>query len=158
MNDHENRPSNFPWPPFVYLAAIAAAVVVGFLYPLPWFGQPLADFLFALGWLMAAGSLTVAIQALRTLRKAGTTVRAHGAAEVLVTSGPFAISRNPIYLSSAVAMVGIGLITGNLWFLILAFVASYATQKLAIEPEEKHLFLRFGKRYRDYQKKVRRWI
>ena len=36
--------------------------------------------------------------------------------------------------------------------------AAYATQKLAIEREERHLQARFGKRYIDYAKRVRRWI
>lgn len=157
-NDHENRPAKFPWPPLIYLSAIAGAIVLGVVYRPPWFGSPLADFLFALGWLMVAASGAIAIQAFRTLKRAGTTVRADGAATVLVTRGPFAISRNPIYLASTLVMAGIGLITGNAWFLLLALVASFTTQKLAIEPEEKHLFVRFGKKYRDYQKKVRRWF
>ena len=54
--------------------------------------------------------------------------------------------------------VGIGLISGIVWFLPLALVAAFATQKLAIEREEKHLYARFGKRFRDYAKRVRRWI
>jgi protein-S-isoprenylcysteine O-methyltransferase Ste14 len=44
------------------------------------------------------------------------------------------------------------------WFLILAFVASFATSKLAIEREEKVLAEKFGKKFRDYAKRVRRWI
>ena len=32
------------------------------------------------------------------------------------------------------------------------------TQKLAIQPEERHLDARFGKKYREYAKRVRRWI
>ena len=52
----------------------------------------------------------------------------------------------------------IGLIAGNAWFLLLAAVAAFATQKVAIEREEKVLAEKFGKRYRDYAKRVRRWI
>jgi len=37
-------------------------------------------------------------------------------------------------------------------------LGAFATQKLAVEPEEKHLEARFGKRYRDYARRVRRWI
>ncbi|EKF19716.1 methyltransferase family protein [Nitratireductor pacificus] len=158
MSDHETRATGFPWPPLIYLSAAAGAIILGSLYPLPWFGRPLDDFLFAVGWLMVAAFTVIAFQALRTLRKAGTSIRADGAATALVTSGPFAISRNPIYLAGTLVVAGLGLITGNPWFVLLAFVASFVTQKLAIEPEEKHLFVRFGKKYRDYQKKVRRWF
>jgi protein-S-isoprenylcysteine O-methyltransferase Ste14 len=55
-------------------------------------------------------------------------------------------------------MIGIGLIAGIVWFILLAPVAAFVTQKLAIEREERHLEARFGKKYRDYTKKVRRWI
>jgi protein-S-isoprenylcysteine O-methyltransferase Ste14 len=55
-------------------------------------------------------------------------------------------------------MAGLWLMSGNLWFLALAIVAALATQKLAIEPEEKHLDLRFGRRYRDWAKHTRRWF
>ena len=55
-------------------------------------------------------------------------------------------------------MIGIGLIAGSIWFIALALIAAFATQKLAIEREEKHLQTRFGKKYIDYAKRVRRWI
>jgi protein-S-isoprenylcysteine O-methyltransferase Ste14 len=75
-----------------------------------------------------------------------------------VSGGPFSFSRNPIYLANTMLTFGIGLIAGSVWFILLGLVAAFATQKLAIEREEKHLDARFGKKYRDYRKKVRRWI
>ena len=71
--------------------------------------------------------------------------------------------RNPlgakaIYLGNTLMMIGIGLASGILWFILLGLVAAFATQKLAIEREERHLDQKFGKRWRDYSKKVRRWI
>lgn len=158
MSEIEQKPNRIPWPPLIYLAAIAAAIVLGLLYPLPWIGRPLDDILFALGWLLVAGFVAIDISAIRALSKAGTTVLPTRAAEALVTKGPFAFSRNPIYLGNTMLMTGIGFIAGSLWFLLLAFIAGFLTQKLAIEPEEKNLAHRFGKQYRDYQKKVRRWF
>jgi protein-S-isoprenylcysteine O-methyltransferase Ste14 len=43
-----------------------------------------------------------------------------------------------------------------MWFLLLAVLASFAVQKLAIEREERHLQARFGKTYVDYAERVRR--
>ena len=80
------------------------------------------------------------------------------AAEHLVTGGPFSFTRNPIYLANALLMIAVGLIAGIAWLVLFAIVAAYATQKLAIEREERHLQARFGKRYIDYAKRVRRWI
>jgi protein-S-isoprenylcysteine O-methyltransferase Ste14 len=158
MTETHAPPSRFPWPPLVYLSAVAVAIILQWLLPLPWIGSPLSDLLFALGWLMAAGAVAIDIAAMRAMSKAKTTILPHRAAAHLVTEGPFAISRNPIYLGNTALMVAIGFIAGSLWFVILAPVAAVATTFLAIRPEERHLFERFGKRYRDYQKKVRRWI
>jgi protein-S-isoprenylcysteine O-methyltransferase Ste14 len=44
------------------------------------------------------------------------------------------------------------------WFLLLAILASFTVQKLAIEREERHLQARFGETYLDYARRVRRWI
>ncbi len=158
MNDHEQRPARFPWPPVIYLSAIVIAAVLGIFYPLPWIGPPLSDLLFAIGWLLIAGFVFIDLQAMRTLHRAGTAILPTRGADTLVTSGPFSFSRNPIYLGNSMLTAGIGLVAGNAWFFASLVVACFLTQKLAIEPEEKHLGLRFGKKYRDYQKRVRRWF
>ena len=158
MTEQHAPPSRLPWPPMIYLAAVAIAILLQWQWPLPWIGQPLSDLLFALGCLMAVGAVAIDIGAMRTMAKAHTTVLPMRAAEHLVTNGPFAISRNPIYLGNTTLMVAIGFIAGSLWFVFLAPVAAAFTTYLAIKPEERHLTERFGKRYRDYQKKVRRWL
>ncbi|MBO6902039.1 MAG: isoprenylcysteine carboxylmethyltransferase family protein [Rhizobiaceae bacterium] len=158
MSERPAPPSRLPWPPMIYLAAVALAIVLQWLWPLPWIGPPLADLLFALGWLMVLAALALDFGAMRTMRKAQTTILPNRAADHLVTGGPFALSRNPIYLGNTTLMVAIGFIVGSLWFVVLAPVAAILTTFLAIRPEERHLAERFGKRYRDYQKKVRRWF
>lgn len=158
MNDPREAPNSVPWPPVIYAAAIAVAVVLHFLVPLPWLGSPAPDLLFAIGWLLVAAVVAIVYSALKAFRRAGTSVSPVKASSHLIASGPFAFTRNPLYLSNTLLMIGIGLIVGGLWFLALAIVAAFATQKLAIEPEERHLEARFGKAYRDYRKKVRRWI
>jgi len=151
-------PSRVPWPPILYLVAIVVAAVLGLLYPLPWITEPLSDLLFAAGWLAVAGVVAIYYSAMQTLKRAKTTIRPDRPSEHLVTSGAFSLTRNPIYFANTLLMIAIGLITANVWFLALALIAAFATQKLAIVPEEKHLQARFGKKYIDYAKKVRRWI
>lgn len=154
----DQRPSRIPWPPIVFLIAIAAGGTLHYLVPIPWLGSPLADLLFAAGWLLILAAVFVGLMALQTLRNAGTTIRADRKTEHLVTSGPYSFSRNPIYLAFTTFVIGLGFVTGGVWFLICGILAAFATQKLAVEPEEHHLAERFGKRFRDYQKQVRRWI
>ncbi len=147
-----------PWAPIVYVLGIAAGILLHEIYPLGWLEGPLADILYAIGWLLVAAAVVVAVTAVRTLRRAHTTIAPNRPSEHLVTSGPFSFTRNPIYLSGALVMIGGGLIGGIAWLIFFAIVAAFITQKVAIEPEERHLFQRFGKKYHDYQKRVRRWV
>ena len=158
MTEIQARPNRLPWPPLIYLAAIAASIVLHLVYPLPFIGPPLSDILFAGGGLLIIGVVAIDVSAIRTLQRAKTTVMPHRGSEHLVTNGAFSFSRNPIYLANTMLMFGAGLMSQIVWFFPLGLIAAFLTQKLAIEREEKHLEIRFGKRYRDYSKRVRRWI
>lgn len=154
----QEAPNRIPWPPILVVAGILASVLLAWILPLPWIPAPLSDILFAVGWLVAVGAVVLEVRAVMTLRKAGTTVRPDRGSQHLVTSGPYALTRNPIYLGNAMLMIGVALISGIAWFILLGMIAAFATQKLAIEREEQHLSIHFGKKYRDYAKRVRRWI
>lgn len=158
MNDLASRPNHLPWPPILYVSAIALAILAHLAWALPWFMPPLSDILFAVGWLLVVAVVFIDVSAMRSLAKARTTIMPNRGADHLVTTGPFSFSRNPIYLANTLLMIGVGLIAGIAWFIVFAVIAAFATQKLAIEREERHLEQRFGKRYRDYARKVRRWI
>ncbi len=158
MKDVAARPNGLPWPPIVFLAALVVSALLNVFYPLPWFAQPVSGILVVLGWVMIAAFVVLNILAIRAMRRAGTTVRPDRATDHLVTSGPFSFTRNPLYLAGTMLVLGIGLVSGIVWFLLLAIVAAVAVQKLAIEQEERHLQARFGQSYLDYAARVRRWI
>ena len=158
MNEVMVRPNKVPWPPIIYLAAIVVGVLLNLFYPIPWLGQPVSGILFVLGWLLIAAFIILNVSAIRVMRRAGTTVRPDRRTEYLVTDGPFSFTRHPLYLAATMLVLGIGLISGIVWFLLLAILAAFAVQKLAIEREERHLHARFGEAYLDYAARVRRWI
>ncbi|MGI9478073.1 MAG: methyltransferase family protein [Hyphomicrobiaceae bacterium] len=150
-------PSRVPWPPIVLLAVIAAAVVLARLYPLAW---PGLDDLSArvVGLSIGAGGIILAGWAGWTLHRAGTTIRPHRAADVLVTTGPFARLRNPIYVADVMLLLGAAELTKNIWFVFAAALFGLLVNFLAILPEERHLEARFGDVYRDYKSRSRRWL
>jgi protein-S-isoprenylcysteine O-methyltransferase Ste14 len=158
MSAVERGSSALPWPPILYVAAIAAGIVLSWVAPLPWLGEPLAGMLLVAGIALLVAAIAMVVLSINTLHAAKTTVRVDRPAQHLVQNGPYSISRNPIYLGFTLFMIGVGLAAGMIWFIILAIVAAFLTQKLAIEREEPHLDQRFGKKYRDYCKRVRRWI
>jgi protein-S-isoprenylcysteine O-methyltransferase Ste14 len=158
MHDVTARPNSFPWPPIIYLAAIGIGILLNVFQPLPWFGQPLSGILSMLGWLMIAAWVALNIWAIRAMRRAGTTVRPDRGTDHLVTDGPFSFTRNPLYLAGTMLVLGIGLVSGIAWFLLLAILAAFTVQKVTIGREERHLQARFGETYLDYARRVRRWI
>lgn len=153
-----SRPGVVPWPPLIFISAIAISVILNGIYPLPWLWSPLGDILVAFGWLVLLAVAALLFSAVRVMTRAKTTMNPNAAPDHFVANGPFAISRNPMYLANTLLLVGLGLVTGIAWFLPLALLAALLTQKVAIEKEERWLAEKFGKRYRDYAKRVRRWI
>ena len=75
----------------------------------------------------------------------------------LVTSGIFALSRNPIYVSFILVFCGIFLILAN-WVLLLYFAAVTALIHRQILREEASLKKIYGAAYSDYCQKTRRYI
>lgn len=76
----------------------------------------------------------------------------------LVTTGVFAISRNPLYLGGVCVLAGIALAADLPWVLAFLLPALVACRYVLIAPEEKYLAARFGEEYRGYAASVHRWI
>jgi protein-S-isoprenylcysteine O-methyltransferase Ste14 len=152
------RPNVFPWPPVLLGCSFALAIALGASLPLPWPPSPIQELLSVTGLMLGGGAILIDVMAVLTLRKAKTTFLPHRGSDHLVTSGPFSFSRNPIYLGNVLLLFGAGLFFGNIWFWLMALVDGALTQRLAILREEAHLASRFPAGWRNYAKKVRRWI
>jgi protein-S-isoprenylcysteine O-methyltransferase Ste14 len=94
-----------------------------------------------------------------TFRQAKTTVnplKPH--ASSLVTSGFYAISRNPMYLGGLIMLLGWAILLSNaLAFLFLPLYVLYIN-RFQIAPEERVLTSLFGETYVAYQARARRWL
>jgi protein-S-isoprenylcysteine O-methyltransferase Ste14 len=76
----------------------------------------------------------------------------------LVTGGPYAMVRNPMYLGILLIGLGIVLVLGNAWALAL-FAAGFLMQYLNLfDKEEKALARVFGKSYLEYTRRVPRLV
>ncbi len=87
-----------------------------------------------------------------------TTVSPYGSPTSLVTSGPFRISRNPMYLGMAAILLGIAVFLGTLVTFAFPVIFIMIIQTRLIPEEERKLENIFGEQYRDYIMKVRKWI
>ncbi|MGE0018433.1 MAG: isoprenylcysteine carboxylmethyltransferase family protein [Draconibacterium sp.] len=75
----------------------------------------------------------------------------------LVTSGVFARTRNPFFMSLLLFFAGTALVFPNLFFLFFA-VSAFAGIHFSILKEEKFLKQVYGDEYLSYQRKVRRYF
>ncbi len=78
--------------------------------------------------------------------------------DVLVTDGPYSVVRNPLYVFSFFGVVGLGLITGMISFLLLLVIAFVAYYPHVVAREEAFLRDRFGATYDDYYARTPAWI
>ena len=77
---------------------------------------------------------------------------------VLITSGAFRFSRNPLYLGMVLILLGEAMLLTSAVTFILPIVLIILLSAFTIPIEERNLEKKFGKKYLDYKKKVRRWI
>lgn len=152
----EDRPNVIPWPPILFLGCLFAAIFLSRVLP---FGLLTTSGLVALaGWLLVVAALMLMGWAFMTFANSRTTILPHKTSTALINTGPFAFSRNPIYLSEIMLLVGLGLTENPLWYCLAAYVFKRLVTRLAVEREEAHLKTRFGTEWEAYAGRVRRWI
>ena len=152
-------PNRIPWPPILLASAVLGALALDrMLISLP--PIPFAETVAArgLGWALIAAGIGLWSWAHDAFKRAGTTVLPHRPSAALVTTGPFAFSRNPIYLGISLALVGVALVLNKLAFLLVVPVFMGLVWGLAIRREERYLLNRFGDEWADYADRVRRWV
>ena len=150
--------SKFVWPPAIYGAASAIAVVLAWWMPRTFIPDALILPLRVIGVAIIVVGVVIVLAAARLFRRAGTPVPPTEPTTVLVTGGIYRWTRNPMYLGLSLILLGIGFATGSVWFFIALVAAVFAVTKLAIEKEEVYLADKFGAPYLDYKSRVRRWI
>jgi protein-S-isoprenylcysteine O-methyltransferase Ste14 len=156
-DDRAARANSFPWPPVLFIAAVGAAWAMGRVVPISWPGtDDLAARLVGRGFGVAG--LVLIVWSFVSLTRAHTTVMPDGVSEALVTTGPYARFRNPIYLGETLLLLAGAEVTKNVWFAAAAAAFVMLVTRLQILPEERHLTARFGGAYDAYRSRTRRWI
>jgi len=76
----------------------------------------------------------------------------------LVETGPYRVSRNPMYTGISIAYLGLMLLLNWGWLLVMFPVVLISLYHLVIKREERYLLSEFGQEYEAYCRRVRRWI
>ena len=73
-------------------------------------------------------------------------------------TGPYALTRNPIYVGFVLAYFGLSIMLTDLWVLLLLIPVLVILQRGVVEREEAYLERQFGEAYHRYKARVPRWI
>jgi protein-S-isoprenylcysteine O-methyltransferase Ste14 len=104
--------------------------------------------------LIGLASNVLCLRAIRTLGKQWTYEARVIKGHELITGGPYAMVRNPIYLGMFGLMVSAGLVFTTWWVLLVAIVVFLVGNEIRIRAEERLLRETFGDQFEEYAKRV----
>lgn len=117
--------------------------------------HPITDFLAAV--LLGGGVILIAL-AVVEMRQKGAALHPHKTGDVLVTSGIFKRSRNPIYLGYLLILAGFLLCFDTILALPLVPIFLWLVENRFVIQEEKALRRKFRAYFARYCQGTRRWV
>src|SRR2546428_7568008 len=142
-------------PPLVYLISLVSGAGIQLAMPFPFLPGTLAV---PLGAPLVVVAIALFAYSVTTFRAAGTPVPARKPTTMIVRTGPYRFSRNPIYLAFSLLQLGISIWVNSVWLLATLAGAVALIHCVVIRREEQYLERRFGAQYLDYKASVRRWL
>ncbi|MGI9429038.1 MAG: methyltransferase family protein [Bythopirellula sp.] len=142
-------------PPHVLLVAILLSLALDRWLPLVrlW-GSPGGY----VGAAIIACGFLVNIYCALQFRRHQTTIIPFRESSALLTEGLYRYTRNPIYVSMVVVLLGFAIAWGSLSPWIVPPLFAWIITKRFVRYEEAMLLDAFGEEYHDYCRRVRRWI
>jgi protein-S-isoprenylcysteine O-methyltransferase Ste14 len=141
-------------PPLIFLGSILLGIALNRVWPLHFVSPSVR----LAGPLVTACALVLFVLSYREFRGAGTSVQGSKRTTVIVRTGPYQFSRNPIYLSFILFVLGLSIGLNNAWLLITLVPAAGVIAMVVIPREERFLERNFHDAYLSYKAAVRRWL
>jgi len=153
-NDQKDVAGVIAFPPLIYGAPLLLAL--GLDRRIASRRLPIAARFLSLGFFVASAS--IAVPAFMAFKRAGTNVDVNAETTAIVEDGPYAYTRNPLYLGLTLGYIGISLAARATLPLAMLPAVLWVMNAGVIEREERYLERKFGKTYRTYRDRVPRWI
>ncbi len=150
-----NRVKKRFMPDHYFIIVLALEIISHFIFPV----VRIIFFPYSLvGIILLISGILVTFWTNYTLLKKNTTLKPYEIPSYFITSGPFRCSRNPLYLGMTIALFGVSVFLGSLSPFIFPIFFIIIIEKFFVVVEEENLEKKFGSKYNDYKKRVRRWL
>ena len=143
-------------PPVVYAAVLVVTAIVQVFAPAR--VLPAGGVQFAVGLPVIAFGLAILAWAFFALRSVGEHPDPGRPTEAITTTGPYAFTRNPIYVAFTVVAVGVSLAVNSVWMIGGVPLALGAVWWGTVLHEERYLHSKLGETYLAYKRSVPRWF
>jgi protein-S-isoprenylcysteine O-methyltransferase Ste14 len=155
MNSKDDHAHVVVNPFVIYVGLGLCAVLLQKIIPLPVLSHPSIPMI---GVFIMIISFISGLPAVLNMIAAKTTANPHRPTTRLVLSGPYRVSRNPMYIGLTILYAGLMIYLRSVWGIILLPVVIWLITIWVVVPEEKYLERKFGAEYLSYKSTVRRWI
>jgi protein-S-isoprenylcysteine O-methyltransferase Ste14 len=158
MKNDSAHQSNWEIAEVIFGVPFLISIALNFLVPLPLSQGVLRLVLLLAGIILIVGGIALVVRTRRLFTHFHQRTDPGHPTSKVITSGIFAMSRNPLYLTCAIIFLGFALALNMLWALMGLLLSVILCHYLLILPEERYLTAKFGEEYKQYMASVHRWF
>ena len=154
MPDSERSSVPVP-PPVIVVVSIGVGIGLDQAWPIDFIPE-IAQY--AVGGAVALASFALFGWTLGAFARAKTSIDHRKPTARIISTGPFGLSRNPVYVSMVMLQLGIGVLVDSIAVFAMAVLTTVVLQRFVILREEAFLRRKFSAEYDQYTTRVRRWL
>ena len=144
--------------PWVFILTYLLGLIFQFFLPLDILSPKAMLYLKISGILLFVSGAFFALWSLIIFHKASTTTTPGERSKMLITKGPYRLSRNPMYISLFLAYLGEAGLLAQFWPVVVLPLLLLYLNRIVIPLEEKILRDDFRDDYEKYCNEVHRWL
>ncbi len=140
------------FPPVITLACLGMQFILYMMLPLE------VNLSLLLGLILLIGSMALIVMAFKELQNYQTTYIPDGEPEKLVKTGPFKLTRNPIYLGMFGILIASSFLMQSISAMLIPILFLSIIENTWIPYEEEKLKEKFPDEWEEYISSTKRWL
>ena len=140
------------FPPVITLACLGMQFILYMMLPLE------VNLSLLLGLILLIGSIALIVMAFKELQNYQTTYIPDGEPEKLVKTGPFKLTRNPIYLGMFGILIASSFLMQSISAMLIPILFLSIIENTWIPHEEEKLKEKFPDEWEEYISSTKRWL